>query len=847
MTDQLLNSESYNQAGVENTSGTKLWHASYGDLPATLAPKYGGIDTANHNNSANSPLDANGHLMPSPFVQDHNSPLSSFTAARETAPSFVSPLVIDSVNAAGEDHSWRSAAEHSVNLGVPSGSEALVSPSRGEHLDPSVRAMIEDCFHLRTNMDGFIQTGGYIGGISGLASWGLDQYYKNLPPEERPHQMKWWQPVSPMLKNERSLQIRIDKIIEANGATMDKLVLAEPVLNQSSVALHNWQTQLRNQLEHGSSSNEWLQALERQSAFVNEHLEKIPSQKQLNQYFDSREQVLKGNAVFVENSEESRLAHDFRAAIKGKNLEKAAAIKSELTQLISRNIETAKSMPPMSAQDFELLKRKNEFVRNIGHITDSSKILEQIGTPAEIESRSKLFAKDSHEARLLTEHAEAFTKYKNLLNESKNGASELAIAETALGKQVEKGAGSWVDATFHGVGRGLFATGSAIAIGYCFDKAFGHDAKLDASHLISDGFVLPAILGSGLAARVKVPAVLATAAVSRLADLGNKHAGSADFGSFMRPNWVDAFGATAIGLSSIPLAQKCAAGLGVLTLGRVYNGLAETFDWSGARISMLEQHADSAFAHDHDEKSAESFRNAVDKEKEMGLQLDDAIRVKWDDWQAKENQMDRAEYLRGEAILFAAIGQARLSSGSRLDPNNHDMSNRILKKYQYDFGGEAAGNLRTAAKALVQAQNHVLTHPWTSNSSQNVYVMQLRDMQAETEAKLSTIYGAHDIDSIYDELQKTGFTDLLHAMAKTRDQLMVCNSSDKRYIAKLARDLALGDLVNAARPNADSSYIEEAQKCLRISVQMDPSAPDNSAITMIANRLVPPRSDSVRF
>jgi hypothetical protein len=306
----------------------------------------------------------------------------------------------------------------------------------------------------------------------------------------------------------------------------------------------------------------------------------------------------------------------------------------------------------------------------------------------------------------------------------------------------------------------------------------------------------------------------------------------------MRPNWVDSFGSTVVGTLPLGFGARCLGAAAVLASGRIYNGVARAYNWDGAGIAALNGEADEAFAKDLSTKTVESFKHAVQKEKEVALVSDEAMRLKWEQWWEKGSALNAPDYMRGTAALFAARGEARLEQGSRLNNQDHFVEpNLVLKSQKYDFGGEATADLRRAAMELVNARNYISKHPGADAAGQAEYLNQLKDLQQSVELKLDAVYGAHDMDAVLQELQKADFVGLLQSIARLRDQIGVSNNHDPRHVAKLARDLAIGELALGSKPNADSSYCDDAMRYMAISQKYDPAAPDNRSLQIIAARL----------
>ena len=615
-------------------------------------------------------------------------------------------------------------------------------PPRPVPLHPEERKCVEDFFHPRTNLDGFISRNGIIGGTAGFSAWALDKIMEKQSLHNRVS-MEWWKSLSPTLNRQFDLTRKVIESTKILDTLNSKITVLEPLVANLAGGVADLRKDIVKRLASPVLGAAERQLLERQAATLATDIHF--SQLATNRVIGSAEAVKKGTALFVEGSPEAKLLLD--------------------------------------------------------HVKSSS----------ELRVLKTSLAKESAVAG----------KLQNLLNE-----------------HVQEGAGHWFKPTLKGAAIGCLTAGGTLVAGYALDRAIGHDGKVDAAHLIADGFVAPAFLLSSMPAKTKIPLAAASMLLARTADFFNKENSSAiDLHPALRPNWVDGAGMTLVALAPASLPVKLGGALAVAALGRGYNAMAHAFNWDGTAASELPADAENAFNRDQLLKTMESYKNAVAKEKAMGLQTDDAICLKWEDWSKKEKQMNLNEYMRGTAVIFESLGQARLELGSRLDPDNHNVNeNRILKSEKIDFGGEAAQDLRRAAGVIVSAQDYANTHPETVSGAG--YVAQLSEIQKNIESQLDSIYGAHDIDSVYAQLKSVGYEKLSKAVVRMKGDLGVRSnsSSDARFLAKAARDICLGELVLGAGANASPALKEDALKYLKMSESLDPTAPDNQSLRRIVER-----------
>ena len=266
----------------------------------------------------------------------------------------------------------------------------------------------------------------------------------------------------------------------------------------------------------------------------------------------------------------------------------------------------------------------------------------------------------------------------------------------------------------------------------------------------------------------------------------------------------------------------------------------------------LNKAAANALQQDLATRSEYSFENGVSLFKNLGKQNEVAPELQLRDWMSKQNTTNPITYLRGTALLADGLGEFRLDNGSRIDPaSRRDTKAPILAGYNYDFGGEATNYLRFAASSLIQAQNYAIGHKGLTVDGQSMddnYIHQLQTLQTNVESKLNVIYGAHDVNAAFGEIRnqvRVNSGDWQQGLVRLQHSLDALHSGDKRYIAKEARDVALGYYAEAdymaSQNNGEDSKImyQYANKYLNIAMQDDGVAPDNVALQQIATKLGP--------
>lgn len=260
----------------------------------------------------------------------------------------------------------------------------------------------------------------------------------------------------------------------------------------------------------------------------------------------------------------------------------------------------------------------------------------------------------------------------------------------------------------------------------------------------------------------------------------------------------------------------------------------------------------AAFQRDQVSRTSYTFRECVEKEKALGKENEVALEKQMRDWLGKQKDMNPIVHMRGTASLACALGEFRLEEGSRIDLASHQNEKpRILKGHDYDFGGEANTWLRMSAGSLVAAQQYVVGHKGLTIEGQSMddaYLQQLKGLQTDVERKLDVIYGPHDLESVYSVVRdqvRTKSGDWQQGLVRLKYQLDDLKSSDNRFIAKSARDVALGFLAEAdymsSRDNGEEAKImyQSANQYLAMSQRYDSSAPDNLALAKISERLKP--------
>ena len=270
---------------------------------------------------------------------------------------------------------------------------------------------------------------------------------------------------------------------------------------------------------------------------------------------------------------------------------------------------------------------------------------------------------------------------------------------------------------------------------------------------------------------------------------------------------------------------------------------------------LSEKNRDSAiggFNTDRSTRTESSFHNAVEKGKQLGKENEVSLELIMRDWFSKKDSTHYLTHLRGSAAIACSLGEFRLEEGSRIDQRSHaDKKARILKGFDYDFGGEATMWLRMSAGCLWDAQRYVDGHEGLTIEGQKMdaaYMKQLKNLQTGVEDKLERIYGQHDVNAIYEILSsqvRENSGDWQQGLVRLKRELDSSSSTDNRFLAKASRDLALGYMAEAnymaSKDNGEDAQImfRDATRFLQKSMELAPEAPDNQGLQKIALKLEP--------
>ncbi|MBX9572680.1 MAG: toxic anion resistance protein [Candidatus Obscuribacterales bacterium] len=659
-------------------------------------------------------------------------------------------------------------------------------------VDADKRKNIQDSLDLRTPYYGYLATGAFSGALSNSLVWGLDKKLASMPAETRTGFWKAWEARSPMMKEHMELARRV---LTAN---------------------ENW------------------------------------------------------------------MAADGARNLANANLEPHGKALAGLVKDINKQVKKGVKDEALG----ELLKRQQAFLGETKNLVPS-RMLAQLGTAEEVAAGQKLFDMTGKQGTVLKEYAAAAEQNALAKSAVTSAESTLQDAHNKLTAATKEGPGPFSGKLMNGAAWGALVSGGTLAAGYGIDKVlgsqFGYETKTDAAtRFLVDGVAIPSIILAGGQGRFKYAAAgglfLSTRAYEFISGAG-MFEGSVQMSAALRPTTADALlipAAATIPIINAPgfLGMK-AGGWQAMTaqvaaawaIGRGYNALAYAMNWDGHRESGKEQAEmfSKAFNRDRVSHNIDSFNTAVDKGKTLGKENEAKLELEWTDWQKRDpgdsgDPKLKMSFWRGNATITAALGEFRLDEGSRLSIAGHvkgiaeaqhaDKEERILKGHDLDFGGEALTWLRLAARDIIRMRNYARTHEGEVVDGVKMdaaYDQQLEKMQKRVESQIDKIYGEHKIEEIYDVMLEKTRKDVFamdKALVKLVEEYEVLRSKDTKYLAKKARDIALGYLAESERATKSTNGMDAdalgktAWQYLQRAEQLDPENKDLPKLKKIAGRVV---------
>ncbi|HEY9715270.1 MAG TPA: hypothetical protein V6C72_17495, partial [Chroococcales cyanobacterium] len=336
------------------------------------------------------------------------------------------------------------------------------------------------------------------------------------------------------------------------------------------------------------------------------------------------------------------------------------------------------------------------------------------------------------------------------------------------------------------------------------------------------------------------------------------------FSQLLQPTGVDSLlmGAAFL-LPAASKPQRLAMIGGAWLLGRVYNA------FEGPAPIDTKNQAFKDMQDDLKDRSADSMNKSIDEFKKLGSLDDQSLKLYAADWlRPGRKYADYMSAYRGAVILCSAFGESRLQHGT-LIPQTQDSF--ILSGSNLDVDSQALRALMIAqsnvknAISQTQKQDGQKEDGSTVNSSSEIDG--LNKVGQQIQDQINTIYGKHDISKAVSELQndyKGNQAGILRLQLDIQNTVAVNrNSTDKEFMAKQFRDLALIDLSvaelkmqsgdkqgayqmlygdqyqgrNAALNNGQAQGYDGAIDCLSLAAQYSPNNQDLPQLQAIANQL----------
>ncbi len=719
------------------------------------------------------------------------------------------------------------------------------------------RSYIEKSLKLRTSVDGYLATGGLTGAAIGTAEWIADKRLVATVGQQRGTVMSWWAEHSPMMQNQKSLFDRLNDAKAAHSVTVGASTLTESQLGLGAEKLTTLAGDMKDKLTAISKVQSEIDAVAARKEFLST-AENLKSTATVTGAIGTKDQVLAGEKLFETGSAEANALLKVAklnektalSATAARQLESGNKAIGKFAEELQAKIESmSKGHPDVNA--IGLMNHQATFLHNPALIADPKSVEAVIGTAAEVNGGTKLFVAGTKEATTLTEYAKLNAAHTESTIAESVAKQNMERSNTMYQQALDTGPGSLGKRALDGASKGLLIAGGTLALGYGVDKLgssiFGYKSpETDGpGRFLLDGVAVPAVLMSNMPSRYKFASAGVLFGMARASDY---FAGTGQLSTglstsmLLRPNTADGILVTAAAMAPVDGKTKAILVGSALGVGRVVNLVEHAFGWDKTP-EQLRDNANQAFSHDQIVRTESSFKNAVEQARVLGVENEAALELQMRDWLSKQNTTPELTHMRGTAAISAGLGQFRLEEGSRLDITSHQNDKpRILKGYNYDYGGEATTWLRMAAGSLEKAQGFVAAHKGQTVDGQvmdDAYIAQLKSEQKAIEDKLELVYGSHNINEIYPELLKQArdhSDDFQQSLVRMKGAVDISTANDPRFIAKSSRDVALGMFAQSAylasRGNGEEARImyQAADQYLQRSIQLDSKAPDNKPI-----------------
>lgn len=751
-------------------------------------------------------------------------------------------------NAAGNlDHSARS--DFAPDYRSPQGAIEGASP-----VGEKQRAIIEESLRSKTSVEGFLYTGGFAGAATRGAIYWLDSNLLSAGKDKQGRLLELWQPYSPAHKalehHVARAQLCRDGFAEAESA----MRMAQNKLE----ALRDVPEKLLGLAQQKAASMKPPSAgtllLEESRARFLQELETITEPADVQRVLGSRVHDGSNGILFERSSHMGRRLTEYANALRNNTSPLPSFSSDALARALKlENLRT-------TARNFETLEKQIQFL-NAGKAGSPLAVQESIGTTAEVNAGEKLFIQGAAETEQLLSYATRAGAHADATQAFDSARAAMNGSELALEAARKSGArlahGPVWQSLSGGLCRGLLTSAGVLALGYVADNALapatgGRPRQDGMGRFFLDGVVVPSLLLSGMEPRHKIPAAALAFGTARVVDAITGTAPSVEMSWFLRPNWCDAIGATTTMLAPISPKSKVVGLAATCVIGRVYDALTHVTGLDGSEGRSLNDA--TKFLRDKDSiaQTVDSFETAALKAKELGIENPAALELQTQDQINRRNQHP-VEYERANALLAYGLGMARLDKGSRLSVAHRDENSYFLKGRNYDFNCTAAEQFNSAVKSLETAEKYVWSHRGEVMSGGKQidanYAAQLEILRSKVLEKSSTIYGEHDMEAVYSVIKDKCRTDQQNLLQFTREGVEklgllgeTLTTSDRRYAAKMCRDLTLAVLAYAetcvqAHNGEDArSFFDAAERHLQNAQALEDS-PNNRKLRELLDRV----------
>ncbi|MBY0549370.1 MAG: hypothetical protein K2W95_18990 [Candidatus Obscuribacterales bacterium] len=691
----------------------------------------------------------------------------------------------------------------------PSGGGPQGKPLTQEQLD-----ILMDSKRPKTNVLGYLYTGGLTGAAMNASMYGLDTRLLAVPEAERSGMMKMWEKISPTAKkmahHTEAARLATTAFSSANQAHGIAQLELDAVANVPRTMFQA--AEARAVLLQPVATD--LALVTAQKNYLQNHAA-ITSADDVIKTIGPAAEVGKNGVLFEKGSTAAIQLEQYAATLRAKAMGAVGVAPADFTAPLA---EVEAKLAGMSSQVAELgtVQQRLVFFRS-GLAGNKAAVDAVLGTSVEVAAGQKLFERGSAEAAELINYATKAEAHAAVTKTLDAARGAMGAKETALKAAMERGVGEYhgslAGTTLKGFAKGVGISAATMAAGYGTDYAMGqmlgYKPQADGmGRFLIDGVAIPSILLSGMQPRTKVWMGGLLFAGARATDYFSGSMASTEASMLLRPNTVDAIGVTGFALAPIPGKYKAMGIAGTLALGRGYNMFARATGLDGFNNSGEVLDADLTKVRDLDSttQTIGSFDRSVQKAKELGVENPGVLEYRLTQAMDRTN-LHPVDKERQVAALAMGLGLARLQKGSRLTVADYTPSAYFLTGTKADFTCTAAEQLNSAVTSLETARKYAIAHPGEVVNGQKLddaYVRQLDELKGKVVTELNAVYGEQDIEGMYSavrELSRTKVQQLLTFIVEGNQKLGALGAelspSDVRYGAKMARDLALANLAYA--------------------------------------------------